>query len=167
MVTISAGFLYFTMDKPETPRDLQSLLLFFSSDHRGRTLLLSRLISIRDVSMNNYGKSSFARLNRGVVVLKSFIALIKNLMNNVSDVRKRRKMCIHTHNRSNLNNSSSLRDLFLAIVSRFHGRSPGSVCRSTVRDTSPDRSIILSCIASHVIITRYDEIAVTAKWQAG
>jgi len=113
-----------------------SLNSFFSSDYRGRTLLLSRLISIRDVSMNNYGKSSFARLNRGVVVLKSFIALIKNLMNNVNDVRKRRKMCIRTHNRSDLNNSSSLRDLFLAIVSCFHERSPGSVCREIPRPIS-------------------------------
>jgi len=119
------------------------------SDHRGRTLLLSRLISIRDVSMNNYGKSSFARLNRGVVVLKSFIALIKSLMNNVNDVRKRRKMCIRTHNRSNLNNSSSLRDLFLVIVSRFPWTKSGlclSIKRYLARLFSP-------YIALRVIIT--------------
>lgn len=119
-------------------------MFLFSSNHCGRTLLLSRLISIHDVSMNNYNKSSFARLNRGMI-LKSFIALIKSLISNVSDVRKQRKMCIRAYNRSNLNNSSSLRDLFLAIVSRV-STNKVRFCLSIdgERGTSPDLSIIPS-----------------------
>lgn len=115
------------------------IFFFFTESPWAITFTLAS--HFHDVSMNNYGKSSFATLTVAwyEVSLSLFlIVLIKSLMNNVSDARKRRKMCIRARIIDRLNNSH-LSETFSsrARLSRFHADQVRLVCRSTARYLDP------------------------------